>query len=355
MTTAIIDGDIVAFRSAAAVSNNEDTLMSFDPVRAKEYIDFMMNEWTKRIKPNVILMCFSDSSRKYFRHDIYPEYKGNRDGLERPSALTFCVEYLSEKYKVVRKAGLEADDLLGILGTQPDINNPVVVSIDKDIMTLPCKVFNPDKMRRPIRIHPNVADLAVFKQAITGDSSDNYKGIPGIGIVKADKLLADTPHPALAWDVTRQAFVDAGLTEDYALLMVRLARILRHGDYNDSTGEVRLWTPTKQAQWMTPSTLNTTSSPTASKQKTTSKQSVENSKEMKPSVSPTSLNMSADTDAKTHATASVISEKSNGISKNSSKQSKRKTRKMTAPNLERLSNGKNERVSDGDRDDADSA
>ena len=98
MTTAIIDGDIIAFKSAAAVSVKEDTIMQFDPARAKEYVDFMMNEWIKRIKPNVILMCFSDPSRQYFRHNIYPEYKANRGGMERPSALTFTYEYLAEKY-----------------------------------------------------------------------------------------------------------------------------------------------------------------------------------------------------------------------------------------------------------------
>lgn len=321
MTTAIIDGDIVAFRSAAAVSDKDDILMPYDPKRAREYVDHMMNEWTKRIKPNVILMCFSDDSRKYFRHDIFPEYKGNRSGMERPSALAFCYEYLSEKYRVVKKVGLEADDLLGILGTQPDIDNPVVVSIDKDIMTLPCKVFNPDKMRRAIRINPNVADLAVFKQAMVGDSADNYKGIPGIGTVKADKILADAPHPKLAWDVTRDAFINAGLTEDYALLMVRLARILRHGDYNDKTGEVRLWHPVNP-QWIT--LTQTTTSSEESKPKTSSDSSQENSMETKDGVSQTSSSTSVDTDESIPKTPPATSKKSRGISKNSSKSSKRK-------------------------------
>ena len=336
MTTAIIDGDIVAFKSAAAVSVKEDTIMQFDPARAKEYVDFMMNEWIKRIKPNVILMCFSDPSRQYFRHNIYPEYKANRGGMERPSALTFTYEYLAEKYRVVQKAGLEADDLLGILGTQPDIENPVVVSIDKDIMTLPCKVFNPDKMRRPIRINPNVADLAVFKQAMMGDSSDNYKGIPRIGTAKADKILADAPHPKLAWDVTRDAFISNGLTEADALLMVRLARILRHGDYKEATGEVRLWTPDKQDTWMKLSAQAITNSPDgshskteqesepASKPKSTSRQSAEHSMETKHGQSVTSSNTSADTEQSTETTSNETSTKPSSTATFSKKSSRRK-------------------------------
>lgn len=336
MTTAIIDGDIVAFKSAAAVSVKEDTIMEFDPVRAKEYVDHMMNEWTKRIKPNVTLMCFSDQSRKYFRHDLFPDYKGNRSGMERPSALTFTYQYLSEKYKVVQKAGLEADDLLGILGTQPDIDNPVVVSIDKDIMTLPCKVYNPDKMQRAMRINPNVADLAIFKQAMMGDSSDNYKGIPGIGTAKADKILADAPHPKLAWDVTRDAFIANGLTEADALLMVRLARILRHGDYKESTGEVRLWSPHKQDTWMKLSAPATTSSPDGSpsktdqesaptsKPKSTSKQSAANSMETKHGQSAMSLNTSVDTEQSTKTTSNETSTKPSSTATSSKKSSRRK-------------------------------
>lgn len=336
MTTAIIDGDIVAFKSAAAVSVKEDTIMEFDPVRAKEYVDHMMNEWTKRIKPNVTLMCFSDQSRKYFRHDLFPDYKGNRSGMERPSALTFTYQYLSEKYKVVQKAGLEADDLLGILGTQPDIDNPVVVSIDKDIMTLPCKVYNPDKMQRAMRINPNVADLAIFKQAMMGDSSDNYKGIPGIGTAKADKILADAPHPKLAWDVTRDAFIANGLTEADALLMVRLARILRHGDYKESTGEVRLWSPHKQDTWMKLSAPATTSSPDGSpsktdqesaptsKPKSTSKQSAANSMETKHGQSAMSSNTSVDTEQSTKTTSNETSTKPSSTATSSKKSSRRK-------------------------------
>ena len=334
MTTAIIDGDIVAFKSAAAVSVKEDTLMEFDPARAKEYVNHMMNEWTKHLKPNVTLMCFSDPSRKYYRHDIFPEYKANRGGMERPSALTFTYNYLSEKYRVVQKAGLEADDLLGILGTQPDIDNPIVVSIDKDIMTLPCKVFNPDKMRRAMRINPNVADLAVFKQAMTGDSSDNYKGIPGIGTVKADKILADAPHPKMAWDVTRDAFINNGLTEADALLMVRLARILRHGDYKETTGEVRLWSPMKPDIWMKLSAPATTNSPDGShskteqesaptsKQKSTSKPSVEPSMEKKHGQSVTSSSTSVDTEPSTKTTSSETSTKPSSTASSLKKSSK---------------------------------
>ena len=336
MTTAIIDGDIVAFKSAAAVSNNDDELMQFDPAGAKRYVDHMMNEWTKRIKPNVILMCFSDDSRKYYRHEIFPEYKGNRSGMERPSALSFCYEYLSEKYRVVKKPFLEADDLLGILGTSPEIDTPIAVSIDKDIMTLPCKVYNPDKMRRAVKVNPHMADLAVFKQAMTGDSSDNYKGIPGIGNVKADKILANTPHPAMAWEATRQAFLDNGLTEDYALLMVRLARILRHGDYNDTTGEIRLWSPRKQPMWMKPSVQSTTSlepsspliaeseSKPQSKPKTTSKRSATNLKATKRGQCPTSSSILAATASSTPTTPEEISTNVESTSSSSEKSSETK-------------------------------
>ena len=76
--------------------------MPFNPNHAKA-MEHAVNEWTKRIDQNAIVMCFSDESRRYFSPRNLSWYKANRGGIERPSALNFCFEYLTEKYKVVRK------------------------------------------------------------------------------------------------------------------------------------------------------------------------------------------------------------------------------------------------------------
>jgi DNA polymerase-1 len=286
--------------------------------------EFILQKWTQFIKPNTVILCFSCSSKTYFRHDIYPEYKAQRRSLERPQALNDVIAYLKDKYKFLEIPGLEADDVMGIYGTATTLTNPVIVSIDKDMQTVPAKVFNPDKMRRPVRINPAIANTLMFKQAMTGDSTDNYRGIPGTGPAKAEKIIQSAPA-ANVWPTIEKAFLDEKLTRDYAITMVRLARILRAEDFNFETGEVRLWHPEKP-EWMMPSTRATTNE-AASRSTTSSSKSVQTSPVTKPPQSPTSSSISADTEPKTtDSTPPSTSAKPGGISTGSSNASKRKRR-----------------------------
>ena len=80
----------------------------------------------------------------------------------------------------------EADDLIGIW-SNPD---RIVVSIDKDMLQLPCTHYNPH--RRTWQTVEEFDGLKFFyKQILTGDSADNIQGIYGVGPKKADKILAD--------------------------------------------------------------------------------------------------------------------------------------------------------------------
>ena len=349
MTTALIDADIVAFRAAAKSQDDFGDGKVSDARVAIREAEHILEQWVKYVKPNNVLLCFSCPTRKYFRHDIYPEYKAQRVQLEKPPALSQVIEHLKSKHKFMTLPGLEADDVMGIMATGTAVKDGVIVSIDtitpsltgtavkdgvivsidKDMQTIPAKFINPDKMRRAIRINPGAANLLVFRQAITGDSTDNYRGIPGIGPVKADKILSDANQLNL-WSAVEQAFNDNKLTTEYALTMVRLARILRAEDYNFETGEVRLWHPVKP-QWMTPSAHNTTNS-TASKSTTSSSKSAEISPEMKQSQLPTSSSTSAATEEKTTDTPPLpTSAKAGGISTGSSKRSKQKRGLVNEP------------------------
>lgn len=314
MTTALIDADIIAYRAAAKTMDRFDDVLVGDPKTAIREADLLVEHWTRVVKPTATIMCWSCPSRVYFRHDIYPEYKGNRKGTQSPPALSAVIAYMKDKYHSVHFDGLEADDVLGILSGHPDITNPVVISIDKDMHTLPTKFYNPDRMTRPLRTNRGMADRLIYKQALTGDSVDNYKGIPGIGPAKAEKIL-DSGMNRNLWQSTVAAFVDNKLTTKYAITMMQLARILRFEDYNYDTGEVKLWHPTETI-WHKPSALPTTSSATESKPSITVLPSAKNSKETKRSASATSSNTSADTPSKVVRKRTY--KKRSGISKGSS-------------------------------------
>jgi DNA polymerase-1 len=143
-----------------------------------------------------------DSKRQNFRHDIYPEYKANRDepppelipqfSLIRDACSAFNLPQLEQE-------GFEADDLIATLARQAKAQNAdvTIVSSDKDLMQLideEVKMLDPIKnspidypqVQEKFGVTPNkVADIL----ALAGDSSDNVPGVPGIGVKTAAELI----------------------------------------------------------------------------------------------------------------------------------------------------------------------
>jgi DNA polymerase-1 len=129
---------------------------------------------------------------------------------------------------------LEADDVLGILATKnPDT---IIWSEDKDLLTIPAKHWINGELAT---ITEEEANYNFLFQTLVGDSTDNYSGCPTVGPKTANKLLSS----GCTWDTVVAAFKSKGLSEDVALENARLARILRDGEYNTETGEVKLWQP----------------------------------------------------------------------------------------------------------------
>jgi DNA polymerase-1 len=129
---------------------------------------------------------------------------------------------------------------MGILMTNGSYKDPIMVTADKDMRTIPGPLLRMDKMEIN-----NMADANRnwMIQALVGDTSDNYPGLKGFGPVKAEKLLA--PHHTLPamWTAVVEAYRKNGGTFADALLNARMARILRYGDYDFTAGTVELWDP----------------------------------------------------------------------------------------------------------------
>ena len=312
MTVALIDGDIIAYRSAVISANDFDGEEFFDPLSVEQNVTHIVGDWTTKARARTQVVCLSDESHRYFRHEIYPDYKGNRADRERPVALSHAYDCLKKNYKTADRPGLEADDVMGILSGSPALTDPVIVSIDKDMLTVPAKLLNPDKMRRPMRIRKAAADRQMLLQALIGDRTDGYPGVEGIGPVKADKILSDFGRLQEMW----AAVVEAFGSEKDALTMTRLSRILRFDDYDETEGKVKLWHPSKDV-WMTPSIQNTIESKTELRPSTTSLSASEISPETKQSSSETRSNTSADTGKKIRRRRKKTLKKRSGISTDS--------------------------------------
>ena len=186
-----------------------------------------------------IVMCFT--SYPTFRHEIFPEYKMNRIGKRKPLALKHTIEIIKQEYECVSYPNLEGDDVLGLLATNGQYKNPIIVSVDKDMKTIPCKLIRDDEI---LHITEKKANRHWFEMSLAGDSGDNIYGIKGMGMVTASKTLADTPDTTDAlWSKVQETYTKKGYTIADAILNARLTRILRDGDYNFQTGEVKLWQP----------------------------------------------------------------------------------------------------------------
>ena len=185
-----------------------------------------------------VVMCFTEYPT--FRHQIFSDYKANRKNKRKPLALYAMVEQIKQRYESVSYTGLEGDDVLGLLATSKRYSNPIVVSPDKDMKTVPCTLIASDDMEL---ITKKKADRHWMIQSLTGDSTDNFKGLIGCGPVTADKILGDAKTLPDMWDKVVKAYEKKKQSFTDALLTARLSRILREGDFNYKTKEVELWTP----------------------------------------------------------------------------------------------------------------
>tara|TARA_R100000152_G_scaffold7866_1_gene3123 strand:- start:3803 stop:4534 length:732 start_codon:yes stop_codon:yes gene_type:complete len=185
-----------------------------------------------------VVMCFTEYPT--FRHQIFSDYKANRKNKRKPLALYAMVEQIKQRYESVSYTGLEGDDVLGLLATSKRYSNSIVVSPDKDMKTVPCTLIASDDMEL---ITKKKADRNWMLQALTGDTTDNFKGLIGCGPVTADKILGDAKTLPDMWDKVVKAYEKKKQTFADAILTARLSRILREGDFNYKTKEVELWTP----------------------------------------------------------------------------------------------------------------
>jgi DNA polymerase-1 len=81
-------------------------------------------------------------------------------------------------------------------------------------------------------------------QTLTGDATDGYKGCPGVGPVKAKRILDKAIEEDIdMWDAVVDTFIKAKLSRDEAILQARMAYILRKDQYDGLDIYPKLWYP----------------------------------------------------------------------------------------------------------------
>ncbi len=237
MKTILIDGDPLAYRAAHFARTAHDA--GLGAVRA-------VGKLAGTLRADVVIVCLSDPTRRYWRHALYPAYKAG--AADRPQLVVDALDGLRRECGAIFVRDLESDDLLGIYATDPDADaadERVVVADDKDLLTIPGRHYRPSRGEH-VHVGPVEADWRHLVQTLTGDAGDGYPGCPGLGPERAPRVVtqADVARsPADAWAAVVAAFAARGLTAADALLQARLARICRAGDHDPRTGRVRPWDP----------------------------------------------------------------------------------------------------------------
>lgn len=173
-----------------------------------------LHMYLKRFNPDMVFITF-DNGHSSFRDSLNPNYKSHRQNLSydreslqkqklviRRMLGMLKVNYLFDKKKTTN---YEGDDFLAYLCLHFQKNNKVtIVSSDKDFNQLlndNVKIYNP---RKDSIVYPSTCKKlfgyesheTVDYLSLVGDDSDDIKGFPGIGEVKARKFL-DKYHSIL--------------------------------------------------------------------------------------------------------------------------------------------------------------
>jgi DNA polymerase I len=147
-----------------------------------------------------------DSKTKTFRHEMYPEYKANRD--KSPDDLFEQIPIIEEilelmEIPTIRVNGFEADDILGTLAVRArEEGRPCyIITGDKDLLQFTGNGIKIMKLEKGNFIEMDreevFEDKGVWPEQIVdylslvGDTADNIPGVAGIGPKTASKLLQE--------------------------------------------------------------------------------------------------------------------------------------------------------------------
>lgn len=186
MTKALIDGDNLAIASAATAEEDESWIAC---ARAKEMLERILAD----VNATEYEIWLSGSDN--FRYSVYPEYKAKRYDAKRPKWEKEVKQYLVDEWQANYSQGCEADDMIGV--RQMAEIGTIACHLDKDINMIPGRHYNWE-LRRLGKIIRHAKEYTVtteeairffYYQMLTGDPTDNIKGVPGIGPKKAEILL----------------------------------------------------------------------------------------------------------------------------------------------------------------------
>ncbi len=204
----ILDAYALIFRSYYAfIKNPRINSKGFNTSAVFGFL-LTLDEVLQKQNPSHIAVAF-DPPSPTFRHEMYKEYKANRDAT--PEDIKLSVPYIKsilEAYNIpiYEVAGYEADDVIGTLSKMASERNfdTYMMTPDKDFAQLVkhnVRMFKPSRGgAEPVVWGPeevceefiiNDPGQVIDVLALMGDTADNIPGAPGIGPKTAKKLISE--------------------------------------------------------------------------------------------------------------------------------------------------------------------
>jgi DNA polymerase-1 len=201
----VVDGSALAYRSHFAFVRSSLRTRDGLPTGAVYGYCSALLRLLEEEDPRWMAVVF-DSSEPTFRHALYPDYKATRQKMPPELVQQLPLMFQATQHlgiETVCIPGQEADDVIGSLvrlGQQEDWFS-FIVSGDKDFMQLVGEsvrmyhlgrregttVIGEREVKEALGVAP---ELVPDYLGLVGDSSDNIKGVPGVGPKRARELLA---------------------------------------------------------------------------------------------------------------------------------------------------------------------
>lgn len=206
----VIDGNSLLFRAYYATAFNGEIMHTKDgfPTNAIFGFNNMIMKLVSSLKEGDLFFVSFDTGHKTFRHEEMETYKAQRKPVDEALIKQFkpAREYLDALNAFHYELdGYEGDDLAGTvakMGSRENLDVEIYTS-DKDYLQLIDDHIAIQMIRKGLKDIVRY-DAATLKETmglepdqirdykgLMGDSSDNIKGIPGIGEKTALKLLSE--------------------------------------------------------------------------------------------------------------------------------------------------------------------
>lgn len=231
--TIILDVESYLYRACTAckILHQESEFVFVEKYNIGKGIDYLVGViegFKNKFSSNNIVIVLGDKDNN-FRKEINHKYKSHRGA--KPLMYDMIVDWMCNKYEVITLPTLEADDTCRIVYEDNNTwkGSKVIVTIDKDFYTVPCNLYRDNiKDNKVVTITEEDARINLYRQILTGDKTDGYDGIKGIGPKQAEKLITkDTTIEEL-----KQIFLDNNLTEKDFNINYLMAKIASFNEYD---------------------------------------------------------------------------------------------------------------------------